>query len=117
MLSQARAKIARLGLSDRVHFKQGNARELPYPDETFVLTYNSYMFDLIPLADFVPILEEFHRVLKPGGKLVLVNMSKPGERKTLYERGYRGRQLLSHNAGISCLEQASLSSKSVNSGW
>lgn len=88
MLDQARTKIEKLGLSLRVHFRQGNARELPYPDETFDLVYNGYMFDLIPLDGFVPILKEMRRVLKPGGKLVLVNMSKPDERKTFFETIY-----------------------------
>jgi demethylmenaquinone methyltransferase/2-methoxy-6-polyprenyl-1,4-benzoquinol methylase len=88
MLDQARAKIEKLGLSTRVHFKQGNARELPYPDRTFDLVYNGYMFDLIPLDGFLPVLKEMSRVLKPGGKLVLVNMSKPDERKTFYEKVY-----------------------------
>lgn len=88
MLDQARAKIEKLELSSRVHFKQGNARELPYPDETFDLVYNGYMFDLIPLDGFMPILKEMRRILKPSGKLVLVNMSKPDERKTFYEKIY-----------------------------
>ncbi len=88
MLDQARAKIEPLGLGDRVHFRQGNARELPYPDATFDVVYNGYMFDLIPLEGFAPILREFARVLKPGGKLVLVNMSKPGTHKTFYEAVY-----------------------------
>jgi demethylmenaquinone methyltransferase/2-methoxy-6-polyprenyl-1,4-benzoquinol methylase len=88
MLEQARAKVGKLGLGSRVHFKQGNARELPYPDETFDLVYNGYMFDLIPLDGFLPILKEMRRVLKPGGKLVLVNMSKPDERKTFFEKIY-----------------------------
>ncbi len=88
MLNQARAKIEKLGLSDRVYFKQGNARDLPFPDETFDVVYNGYMFDLIPLDGFAPILREFARVLKPEGKLVLVNMSKPDEHKTFYETIY-----------------------------
>ena len=88
MLSQARTKAKRLGLSDRVHFKQGNARALPYPDESFDLVYNGYMFDLIPLDGFLPILKEMARVLKPGGKLVLVNMSKPDDHKTFFEKVY-----------------------------
>lgn len=88
MLGQARAKIEKLGLSERVQFKQGNARELPYPDNTFDLVYNGYMFDLITLDGFVPILKEMARVLKPDGKLVLVNMSKPDERKTFFEKIY-----------------------------
>ena len=89
MLEQARVKIEKLGLTDRVHFKQGNARELPYPDETFDLVYNGYMFDLIPLDGFMPILKEMARVLRPGGKLVLVNMSKPDGRTTFFERIYK----------------------------
>ncbi len=89
MLNQARAKIEKLGLGNRVHFKQGNARELPYPAEAFDVVYNGYMFDLIPLDGFMPILTEMARVLKPGGKLVLVNMSKPDERRTFFERVYK----------------------------
>jgi demethylmenaquinone methyltransferase/2-methoxy-6-polyprenyl-1,4-benzoquinol methylase len=88
MLEQARIKMEKRGLSDRVHFRQGNARELPYPEAAFDVLYNGYMFDLIPLDGFSPILREFARVLKPGGKLVLVNMSKPDERKTFFETIY-----------------------------
>ena len=36
------------------------------------------MFDLLPQSDFVPVLREFKRVLKPGGRLVQINMT-PGE--------------------------------------
>jgi len=88
MLGQARTKINNLQLGSRVHFKQGNARELPFPDGTFDLLYNGYMFDLIPIEGFLPILKEFVRVIKPGGKLVLVNMSKPHPGKTFYETVY-----------------------------
>src|SRR5512138_558049 len=88
MLAQARDKIEKLGMGKRVHFKQGNARELPYLDSTFDLVYNGYMFDLIPFEGFLPILKEMARVLKPGGKLVLLNMSKPDERKTWFEAVY-----------------------------
>jgi ubiquinone/menaquinone biosynthesis C-methylase UbiE len=46
------------------------------------------MFDLIPHEGFMPILKEFARVLKPGEKIVLVNVSKPDARKTFYETIY-----------------------------
>jgi demethylmenaquinone methyltransferase/2-methoxy-6-polyprenyl-1,4-benzoquinol methylase len=88
MIGQARRKIEELGLANRVHFKQGNAKELPYPDGTFDVVYNGYMFDLIPLDGFLPILNEMARVLKRDGKLVLVNMSKPDEKRTFYEKVY-----------------------------
>jgi demethylmenaquinone methyltransferase/2-methoxy-6-polyprenyl-1,4-benzoquinol methylase len=88
MLGQAQTKLKRAGLSERVEFKQGNAKALPFPDATFDVVYNGYMFDLIPIDGFLPILLEFIRVLKPGGKIVLVNMSKPDSRKTFYETIY-----------------------------
>jgi len=89
MLDKASAKIKKSGMSQYVFFQQGNAQSLPYPDQTFDVVYNGYMFDLIPLNGFLPILNEFKRVLKPGGKLVLVNMSKPDSRKTFYEKIYQ----------------------------
>jgi ubiquinone/menaquinone biosynthesis C-methylase UbiE len=88
MIGKARVKIEKQGLSSRAYFKQGNARDLPYADNTFDLVYNGYMFDLIPRDGFLPIMREFGRVLKPGGKLVLVNMSKASTRKTFYETIY-----------------------------
>jgi demethylmenaquinone methyltransferase/2-methoxy-6-polyprenyl-1,4-benzoquinol methylase len=88
MLDQARRKIENTGLAGIVNLKQGNARLLPYPDASFDLVYNGYMFDLIPLEGFAPILNEMMRVLKPGGRLVLVNMSKPNQKKTVFETVY-----------------------------
>jgi demethylmenaquinone methyltransferase/2-methoxy-6-polyprenyl-1,4-benzoquinol methylase len=38
---------------------------------------NNYMFDLLPENDFSAVLTEFRRVLRPGGRLVMVNMTKP----------------------------------------
>jgi ubiquinone/menaquinone biosynthesis C-methylase UbiE len=88
MLEQAQIKINLAALSEIVIFKEGDARKLQYPDETFDLVYNGYMFDLIALDGFLPILNEMKRVLKPGGKLVLVNMSKPSDKKTFFETVY-----------------------------
>ena len=88
MLEHAQQKVAERGLFDKVEFKIGSAQVLPYPDQAFDILYNSYMFDLIAVDQFRPILDEFKRVLRPGGRLVLVNMSKDTPRKTLYEKGY-----------------------------
>jgi len=88
MLGHAQRKVAERGLLDKVEFKIGSAQTLPYADQTFNILYNSYMFDLIAVTQFKSILEEFKRVLKPGGKMILVNMSKDTPRKTLYERVY-----------------------------
>lgn len=88
MLAHAQQKAAERGLLGKVNFKIGSALNLPYPDHLFDLLYNAYMFDLLAVDRFLPVLKEFKRVLKPSGRLVLVNMSKNITRKTLYERIY-----------------------------
>ena len=66
--------------------------ELPIADESFDLIVNGYMLDLLPRDDIPRALAEFKRVLRPGGRLVLSNMTK-GERRRhrvwdwAYERG------------------------------
>ena len=54
----------------------GDAYSLQYPNEHFDLVMNNYMFDLLPEQDFLRVLAEFKRVLKPGGRLVIVNMTR-----------------------------------------
>lgn len=69
--------------------READTRHLPFPDETFDLLYNSYMLDLIPIADFPVVLKEFRRVLKKGGRLVLVNLGKKDSRPVFYEKLYK----------------------------
>jgi ubiquinone/menaquinone biosynthesis C-methylase UbiE len=87
--TRRRLRAARL---DAVELFQGDARELPFGDATFDLVTNEYMLNLMPLADIPRALAEIHRVLKPGGRLVVTNMTR-GERRrhqvwdALYARG------------------------------
>jgi ubiquinone/menaquinone biosynthesis C-methylase UbiE len=68
----------------------GTAFKLPAQTESVDLLVNNYMFDLIPCADMDKVLTEFRRVLKAGGKLMLVNMTN-GETlgSKLYDLIYR----------------------------
>lgn len=63
------ALTARLGLGDRVTHHQGDALDLPFDDGTFdaVWTQNSGM----NIADKEAMVAAFHRVLQPGGRLLL----------------------------------------------
>ena len=89
MLEKARRRVSAAGYAN-LDLQEADARQLPFPDETFDVLYNSYMLDLIPLGDLPVVLGEFRRVLKPGGRLVLVNMSKENEGVlTWYERLYQ----------------------------
>jgi ubiquinone/menaquinone biosynthesis C-methylase UbiE len=76
MLSRAKSKAEKLGARN-YSLEAGDAYDLTYPDETFDVVLNNYMFDLLPEQDFPMILKGFFRVLKPGGKLVMANMTKP----------------------------------------
>jgi ubiquinone/menaquinone biosynthesis C-methylase UbiE len=91
MLRQTRRRLAGAGL-DAVHLHRANALALPFPDASFDLLTNSYMLDLLPIADIPSALREFRRVLRPGGRLVLSNMTigeRPWHRHwdALYARG------------------------------
>lgn len=77
MLKKAQKRAKRSGQSNYT-LSLGDAYALNFPDNKFDLVLNSYMFDLLPKADFVPVLQEFKRVLKPGGRLVQINMT-PGK--------------------------------------
>ncbi len=89
MLDKARAKVRHLG-AQNYQLALGDAYDLEFPDDRFDLVMNSYMFDLLPEREFPRVLAEFKRVLKPGGRLVLVNMTK-GEHwyQQLWESLYR----------------------------
>jgi ubiquinone/menaquinone biosynthesis C-methylase UbiE len=92
MRAQARRRIEAAGIGDRVELIDGSALDLPFADESFDLLVNGYMLDLLPRAEIPRALSEFKRVLRPGGRLVLSNMTK-GERRReriwdwLYSRG------------------------------
>jgi ubiquinone/menaquinone biosynthesis C-methylase UbiE len=75
MLEKAKRKAQKVG-HDHYELAVGDAYHLEFPDHHFDLLMNNYMFDLLPEADFSRVLSEFRRVLKPGGRIVLVNMTK-----------------------------------------
>lgn len=74
MLNKAKKKLSR---TDARNFEMniGDAAVLSYPAESFDILFNNYMFDLFPFEKMDVVINEFRRVLKPGGRLVLVNMT------------------------------------------
>lgn len=61
------------GLKNKVSFKIMDYSSLDFPNETFDAVYT--METLVHAADYSQALQEFHRVLKPHGKLVLFEYS------------------------------------------
>jgi len=89
MLERTSKRISKLGNKNYL-LRLGDCRRLPFEDETFDVLMNQYLLDILPVEDFVPLLSEFKRVLKPGGRIVLVHMTK-GEKwvNQIYEGIYR----------------------------
>jgi ubiquinone/menaquinone biosynthesis C-methylase UbiE len=77
MLAHAQQKAASSGTGN-YNLRIGDAYHLPYDENSFDVLVNNYMFDLLPEADFEQVLAEFGRVLRPGGRLILVNMAREG---------------------------------------
>ncbi len=89
MLEKARKRMRMLGPA--THFLAiGTAFDLPVSTGSIDLLVNNYMFDLISYEDMDKVLSEFRRVLKAGGRLILVNMTiGEGVGSKLYDLIYR----------------------------
>ena len=74
MLKKAKERMAKTEFSN-YDLKTGNALDLEFEDESFDLLFNCYMLDLLSFEKIDAVLYEFKRVLKPNGKLILVNMT------------------------------------------
>ncbi|KZN98968.1 demethylmenaquinone methyltransferase [Bacillus badius] len=74
MLNVGKQKIEEADL-EQVKMIQGNAMELPFDDHTF--DYVTIGFGLRNVPDYMQVLQEMHRVLKPGGMAVCLETSQP----------------------------------------
>ena len=74
MLGKAERQLQLAGCSNYELFV-ANALDIPAEDQSFDVLLNNYLFDLLEEDDWPRVLKEFYRVLKPGGKLVVVYMT------------------------------------------
>ena len=74
MLKKARKRLSQLSEAS-YELEKASAFHLQGEDAQYDVLINNYMFDLIPFDQMDAVLAEFKRVLKKGGKLVLVNMT------------------------------------------
>lgn len=75
MLKVGREKLRNRGLVSNIEYVQMNAEALPFPDNTFDAI--TIAFGLRNVTDKDKALRSMYRVLKPGGRLLVLEFSKP----------------------------------------
>lgn len=76
MLKVGRDRLMDRGVVNNVTFSQADAQYLPFPDNTFDII--TIAFGLRNVTDKDLALRSMLRVLKPGGRLLVLEFSKPG---------------------------------------
>ncbi len=62
--------------TDNTLLYEGDACHLPCAPASFDGLFSSYVLDLLPVYHLPHLLTEFQRVLKPGGRMVLVSLTE-----------------------------------------
>ncbi len=85
MLDVARCKVAAGGLSDRIELAVGDAEHLAVPDASVDVA--TVAFGVRNFGDLAAGLRELARTIKPKGKVVILEFSRPRNRlfRALYE--------------------------------
>jgi demethylmenaquinone methyltransferase / 2-methoxy-6-polyprenyl-1,4-benzoquinol methylase len=86
MLAQGRERLLNDGIVGNVKFVQADAENLPFPDDYFDCI--TIAFGLRNVTDKNAALRSMYRVLKPGGKVLVLEFSKPtlSWLNTLYDK-------------------------------
>ena len=86
MLDKARARVARLGLTNVEAIEIGDAERLAYPDHAFDVVVAQYVVSAVPHP--LRALDECARVCRPGGEIVITTrVSAEGGLRGTIERG------------------------------
>ena len=75
MLAQGEVRLNQAGLLDKVNLVEGDAMNLPYEANTFDCAMSAFALRNVP--DIIKTLSEMKRVVKPGGRVVTLELAKP----------------------------------------
>ena len=79
MLAHARDVLSKEGLIDRASLECGDAETLPYANNSMDGIFMCFTLELFDTPDIPKVLAECKRVLRPGGRVVIVAVSKAGK--------------------------------------
>lgn len=74
LLARGTAMVAKLGLSEKITFREGDVNQLPFDDNTFDWVWSADCVGY-PAGELAPTLHELMRVVKPGGSINLLGWS------------------------------------------
>jgi ubiquinone/menaquinone biosynthesis C-methylase UbiE len=81
MVRLAKRNLDNLGMLKRTQLRCGDATKLPYMADTMDAIFISFTLELFDTPEIPQVLSECKRVLRPGGRIVVVGMSKEGTRE------------------------------------
>lgn len=87
MIERARAKAGRSGLD--LNFVNGTAQALPFGDAQFDIVIGTLMLHHLSKPVRSEFVREAERVLKPGGRLLLIDFGRPARRSIWLPRLHR----------------------------
>lgn len=112
MLEQGRQKMKKKNYDDKIELLYGDSENLPFEDEKFDAIIAA--FGVRNFEDLEAGLKEMHRVMKKGGKVVILEFSRPGifPFKQLYNLYFKivlpliGRTIAKDNSAYSYLPES-----------
>jgi ubiquinone/menaquinone biosynthesis C-methylase UbiE len=83
MAKVARENLAKAGLLERAKLRCGDATQLPYAPESLDAVFMSFTLELFDTPEIPKVLDECKRALRPGGRIVVVGMSRDAKHDPL----------------------------------